>query len=350
MLTPGREHGYAVAIFGATGAVGRTMIERLETSPIGVRELRLLASPRSEGTVLAFRGEPVVVREVQAESFDRVDVALFSAGGAASGIWAPIACARGAAVIDNSSRWRMDPAVPLIVPEVNRQALPSRRRTGADGTRGTLIANPNCSTIQLVVALEPLRRRFGLRRVFVATYQSASGRGETGRAALEEERRTGAPASNGAFPGPLLGNVLPQVDAILDDGWTREEEKTLLETRKILGQPELWVHTTCARVPVDVAHSEAVFIECVDEVDLEEARRALRTAEGVVLVEGTGHPPYPTALGAAGTDMVWVGRLRTDRSDPRGLHLWVVADNLRKGAATNALQIAECWWADESTA
>lgn len=338
---------WVVAIFGATGAVGRIMIERLEASAIGVRELRLLASPRSAGQALPFRGRALAVEPVRAEAFDGVDVALFSAGGEASGTWAPIACERGAAVVDNSSRWRMDPAVPLIVPEVNRHALAARRTVTERGVRGALIANPNCSTIQLVVALSPLRRRFGLRRVFVATYQSASGRGQTGLAALADERRTGTPAQNGAFPAQLLGNVLPQVDHLLEDGWSREEEKTLLETRKILDLPDLWVHTTCARVPVDVGHSEAVYLECECEVDPAAARAALRAGDGVMLVEEDAVPPWPTALSTAGTDPVWVGRVRADRSDRRGLHLWIVADNLRKGAATNAVQIVECWWAAE---
>lgn len=339
--------GWRVAVLGATGAVGRTMLSRLETSDLAVADLVPLASPRSEGGELPFRGEARRVRAVAEERFDGVDLVLASAGAAASGIWAPVACARGAGFIDNSSRWRMEAEVPLIVPEVNADVLPPRRRPRPHGaTQGSLIANPNCSTIQLVVALEPIRRRFGLRRVFVATYQSASGVGQKGLDALEEERRGNA--GGAIFPGRLLGNVLPQVDIFLEDGWTREEEKTLRETRKILRLPDLPVHPTCARVPVEVGHSEAVYVETEEPVRLQEARAAFASAPGLVLAEEDGRPGFRAAREAAGTDPVWVGRVRADRSDPRGLHFWVVADNLRKGAATNAVQIAELWWTREN--
>jgi len=210
-----------------------------------------------------------------------------------------------------------------------------------------LVANPNCSTIQLVVAVQAVRLAFGLRRIFVATYQSASGAGQKGIDALDAERR-GGEAARAVFPARLFGNVVPQVDVILEDGWTREEEKTLRETRRILDLPELPVHGACVRVPVDVGHSEAVYVETERPVDVEEAKAALRAFPGIVLVESEAEPPYPTALQAAGTDPVWVGRVRADRSEPRGLHLWVVADNLRKGAATNAVQIAEAWWIREN--
>ncbi len=339
---------WRVAIFGATGAVGRTMLTCLEASPIQVRELVLLASPRSAGTRFAFRGREVAVQAVREELFRGVDVALFSAGGTASGEWAPRACAAGAGVIDNSSRWRMDPAVPLVVPEVNAAALTPRRTARPDGgAHGALIANPNCSTIQLVVALEPIRRAFGLERVVLATYQSASGKGQTGIQALAEERAEGR-ARTAAFPAPLLGNVIPQVDVFLDDGFTREEEKTILETRKILGLPGLSVHPTCVRVPVDVGHSEAVYLETTVPASAAAARTVLADAPGITLVHDNDTPPFPTPLLTAGTDAVWVGRVRQDRCEPRGLHLWVVSDNLRKGAATNAVQIAEAWWEREA--
>jgi aspartate-semialdehyde dehydrogenase len=338
---------WRVAILGATGMVGRTMITCLASSSIRVRELVLLASPRSAGTALAFGGEDVPVQAVSAELFRGIDLALFSAGAAASGQWAPIACAAGAAVVDNSSRWRMDPAVPLVVPEVNAHALPPRRAAGPEGgVQGALIANPNCATIQLVVALEPIRRAFGLERVFLATYQSASGKGQTGLKALAEERMDGH-AHSPAFPAALLGNVIPQCDIVLDDGYTREEEKTILETRKILGLPGLSVHPTCVRVPVDVGHAEAVYLETTRPATAAAARAALAGAPGIVLVGDSETPPFPTPLAVAGTDPVWVGRVRSDRCEPRGLHLWVVADNLRKGAATNAVQIAELWWGQE---
>jgi aspartate-semialdehyde dehydrogenase len=330
-------NAWTVAVLGATGAVGRTMLSCLETSALSVRELRALASPRSAGAALSFRGRPVVVEAVGPRSFEGVDLALFSAGGAASGEWAPIARDLGAWVVDNSSRWRMDPAVPLVVPEVNPQAIPERR---------ALIANPNCSTIQLVVALEPLRKRFGLRRVVVSTYQSASGKGQTGLRALQEERRDGT-ASASVFPGRLLDNVLPQCDVFLEDGYTREEEKMILEARKIFDLPELAVHPTCVRVPVEVSHSEAVYLETERPVSLGEAREALGAAPGIRLLDDPEASLFPTPLNAAGTDPVWVGRIRVDRSDPRGLYLWVVADNLRKGAALNAVQIAELLWERE---
>ena len=337
---------WRVAILGATGMVGRTMVARLASSSIRVRELVLLASPRSAGAVLSFRGEDVLVQSVSADLFRGTDLALFSAGAAASGEWAPVACAAGAAVVDNSSRWRMDAAVPLVVPDVNAEALPPRRAARADGgAQGALIANPNCATIQLVVALEPIRRAFGLERVVLATYQSASGKGQTGLMSLAEER-AGRPRT-AAFSAPLLGNVIPQCDIFLDDGYTREEEKTILETRKILGMPDLPVHPTCVRVPVDVGHAEAVYLETTRPATAAAARAVLAAAPGIVLVGDSETPPFPTPLTTAGTDPVWVGRVRTDRCQPCGLHLWVVADNLRKGAATNAVQIAEAWWERE---
>ncbi len=329
---------WKIAILGATGAVGRTMLSCLESTSIPVESLRLLASPRSAGTRLTFRGRDIEVEAVASGSFAGIDLALLSAGAGPSGEWAPVAATSGAWVIDNSSRWRMDPNVPLIVPEVNPEAFPRRRG---------IIANPNCSTIQLVVALAPIRARFGLRRVVVSTYQSASGRGQTGIRALEEEIRDGH-AATPAFPKRLLGNVLPQVDVFLSDGYTREEEKMVGETRKILGEPDLPVHPTCVRVPVSVAHSEAVYLETDEPVSVEEARRVLAAAPGIRLADDPAHGVFPTPLEAAGTDPVWVGRVRADRCDPCALHLWVVADNLRKGAALNAVQIAEESWRREA--
>jgi aspartate-semialdehyde dehydrogenase len=326
---------WRVAVLGATGAVGRTMLECLRNSSVEVEEVRALASSRSAGTRLPFGATELIVREACAGAFDGIDLALFSAGASASRGWAPVATGLGAWVVDNSSCWRMDPGVPLVVPEVNASEIPERR---------ALIANPNCSTIQLVVVLAPLHRRFGLLRVVVATYQSASGKGQTGLRALTEERICGR-ASSEVFPGPLLGNVLPHCDAMLEDGYTREEEKMLHEARKILGLPELAVHPTCVRVPVDVAHCEAVFVQTARPVTTREAEEVLAGAPGIRLLP-SGR--YPTPLAAAGTDPVWVGRLRADRCDPRGLSFWVVADNLRKGAALNAVQIAELLYRREA--
>ncbi len=318
-----------VAVLGATGLVGRTMLRCLQESGLPVDELRPLCSARSAGREVVFGGEWLPAAVVSVDSFTGVDLALFSAGAEASGAWAPIAVRSGAWVIDNSSRWRMDPSVPLIVPEVNPEELPEEPG---------IIANPNCSTIQLVAALNPLHVRYGLRKVVLATYQAASGKGETGRAALDRECR-GEPSGD-TFPGPLLGNVLPQCDIFLEDGFTREEEKTILETRKILRAPALPVHPTCVRVPVDTGHSEAVYIETEEEPTLAGVLEALASSPAVRVMDDPAASQYPTPLHAAGTDPVWVGRIRMDRCEGHGVHLWIVADNLRKGAALNAVQIA----------
>ncbi|MEZ4650654.1 MAG: aspartate-semialdehyde dehydrogenase [Candidatus Eisenbacteria bacterium] len=363
---------WTVAILGATGAVGRVMRTCLEASPIGVGELRLLATSRSAGTTFPFRGEEVRVEEVTEQAFRGVDLALFSAGASASGDWAGVARAAGAWVVDNSSRWRMDPDVPLVVPEVNPDAIP--------GTP-TLIANPNCSTIQMVAALQPIHARYGLRRVVVSTYQAVSGTGEKGVRALELEStrwrdasRDGTnalaggadaqaqdahaqkehqfaygaaddPAATGSpYPHPILGNVIPQCDVVLEDGYTREEQKMIDETRKIMGLPDLVVQPTCVRVPVVKAHSEAVYVETDRPADVAEVRALLAESPGIELLDDPFQAVYPLPRKAAETDPVWVGRIRQDRCVPNGLHLWVVADNLRKGAALNALQIAERIW------
>jgi len=312
------------------------MLACLEESSIPVAEVRALASRRSAGTRLSFRGGEVVVREASPDAFAGCDLALFSAGASVSGEWARRAVDAGAWVVDNSSRWRMDPEVPLVVPEVNPSAI------GPEAP--ALIANPNCSTIQLVVALEPLRLRFGLRKVFVATYQSASGVGQKGIEALRGEspgRRGEAPV----FPGRLAGNCLPQCSSFLEDGYTTEEEKLVRETQKILQLPDLMVHPACVRVPVEVCHSEAVYLETQWVCTVEDAREVLQAAAGVRLFDEPALSQFPTPLEAAGTDEVWVGRIRKDRFEPCGLHLWVVADNLRKGAALNAVQIGELLWA-----
>lgn len=319
---------WRVAILGATGAVGRTFLECLERSDLPIAELRVLASPRSAGKRLRFRDRELEVKAVGPESFEGADLALCSAGAAVSEEWAPRILAAGAWVVDNSSRWRMDPSVPLLVPEVNGHNFPKDR---------SIIANPNCSTIQLVVALKPLDRAFGLTRVFVSTYQSASGAGQKGMRALEAELSTGT-ADTAVFPRQLMSNVVPQVDVLFADGWSREEVKMLEETRKILERPELPVHPTCVRVPVRIAHSEAVTVLLSRGVSRAELEEVFRSAPGVVWHEA--NDAYPTPLECAGDDAVHVGRLRLDRADPSVVHFWVVADNLRKGAALNAVQIA----------
>jgi len=321
----------SVAVLGATGAVGETFIRLLEERDYPVREIRFLASVRSAGRGVRFRGKEHPVASVSREAFRGVDLVLSSTPTATSLEWAPIAAAEGAVVIDNSSAWRMDPEVPLVVPEVNPGAVlraPKR-----------IIANPNCSTIQLVVALAPLHRAAGLVRVVVATYQASSGKGARALAQLDAETR--AAGGGTPFPKPephagrLLGNVLAHDWKPGEGGYSEEEEKIARETRKILGLPELRVSVTTARVPVRVGHSEAVFVELERELSPDAARAVLAAAPGVILMDN------PTPLAAVGKDEVFVGRIRRDAGVPHGLALWVVADNLRKGAATNALQIAE---------
>lgn len=330
--------GWRIGIVGATGAVGRCFLSCLETSTLPISELRLFATSRSVGTQLQFQGREYAVAATTETGFSGLDCVLLSAGATASKQWAPAIAAAGAWAVDNSSQFRMDDAIPLVVPEVNAAAIPAGRM---------LIANPNCSTIQLVVALKPLLDRFGLARVFVATYQSASGKGQVGIDALREEMETGR-ATTAAFPRALLGNVIPEAGTFLEDGWTTEEEKLLRESRKILGRPALVVHPTCVRVPVAISHSEAVYVELEREATREAVAAALGEAPGIVYADSPG--AYATALEAAGRDPVYVGRLRADRSSPRGFHFWVVADNLRKGAARNAVQIAAYLHARESAA
>jgi aspartate-semialdehyde dehydrogenase len=324
---------FVVAVVGATGAVGQEMLRVLEERRFPVREIRALASARSAGSRLDFRGAPVVVRELAGEEFAGVDVALFSAGAERSRAFAPLAVRAGALVVDNSSAFRMHPEVPLVVPEVNPGALA--------GHRG-IIANPNCSTIQMVVALRPLRDAYGLRRVIVATYQSVSGTGARAMRELEQTTRAfldGRPEEIAVYPHPIAFQCLPQVDVFDAEGNTREEVKMKDETRKIFGDPSLEVLATCVRVPVFRSHSEAVVAEAERPVDLDDLATRLRGAPGVVL--GDSPADYPLPRRAAGRDPVYVGRLRGHAEDPKWVSMWVVADNLRKGAALNAVQIAE---------
>jgi aspartate-semialdehyde dehydrogenase len=325
--------GFHVAVLGATGLVGREMVRILEARNFPVRALTLLASERSAGRTIDFRGEPVSVVAATPEAFQGVELALFSAGAAVSRQMAPEVARRGAVVIDNSSAWRLDEDVPLVVPEVNPDDLLSHNG---------IIANPNCSTVQLVVAMHPLHRRARLLRMIVDTYQSVSGAGQKGLDQYQRER-SGEPVGEAPkLNAAILDNAIPHIDVFDAEGHSREERKVELESRKILHLPELPVSCTAVRVPVAVSHSEAVHAEFERPITPEEAREVLRGAPGVEVVDEPSEGIYPLALDAAGGDRVMVGRIRRDLSfGERGLALWVVADNVRKGAALNAVQIAE---------
>ncbi|NPA32827.1 MAG: aspartate-semialdehyde dehydrogenase [Aquificae bacterium] len=331
--------GYRVAIVGATGEVGRAFLRVLEERNFPVDELVLFASERSAGKRLTFKGEEYTVRDLSKEgSFKGIDIALFSAGGSVSKEWAPKFAKDGAVVVDNSSAWRMDPDVPLVVPEVNPEDVKDFKKKG-------IIANPNCSTIQMVVALKPIYDFAGVKRVVVSTYQAVSG---AGAKAIEDLRKQTKAWCEGEpippaqkFPHPIAFNVLPHIDVFFEDGYTKEENKMLYETRKILHDPDIRVSATCVRVPVFYGHSESVSMETEKEISPEEARELLKKAPGVVVVDEPKSNLYPLPIHAEGRDEVFVGRIRKDRAFERGLSMWVVADNIRKGAATNAVQIAE---------
>lgn len=325
-----------VAIVGATGAVGTQMIECLEERNFPVGKITLLASGRSAGQVLEFAGKAVQVEELTHDSFEGIDIALFSAGGARSEEFCPSAAKAGAVCIDNSSAWRMDKDVPLVVPEVNADAIADYKKKG-------IIANPNCSTIQMVVALKPLHDFGTIKRIVVSTYQAVSG---TGKKAIDElrvqagELLNGRPTKNEVYPHRIAFNCLPQIDSFCDNGYTKEEMKMVNETRKIMGA-EIKTTATCVRVPVFYGHSESVNIETVEKISVAKARELLKVAPGVELVDDPAAGAYPMAINAAGEDLTLVGRIREDESVENGLNLWIVADNIRKGAATNAVQIAE---------
>ncbi len=331
--------GVTVAVVGATGAVGETMLAILEERNFPVGELVALASARSAGTTIRFRGQDIVVRDLASFDPQGVDIALFSAGGATSKEYAPRFAAAGAIVVDNSSAFRYDEDVPLVVVEVNPDAMKTVPRG--------IIANPNCSTMQLVVALAPIHRAVGIERINVATYQSVSG---GGRSAMEElGRQTAAilafqDPEPKKFPVQIAFNLIPHIDDFQDNGFTKEEMKLVWETRKILGDDAIMVNPTAVRVPVFYGHSEAVHIETRRKITAVEARALLEQAPGVEVVDERKPGGYPTPVThASGRDPVFVGRIREDISHPRGLDLWVVSDNIRKGAALNAVQIAELW-------
>jgi aspartate-semialdehyde dehydrogenase len=319
-----------VAIVGATGMVGRMMLKVLEERQFPVDRLFPAASERSAGREVIFRGKPVKVVSVM-EAVEAVpDVALFSAGAGVSKEWAPVFAENGTVVIDNSSAWRMEKGIPLVVPEINASSIKADTR---------IIANPNCSTIQMLMAVAPLHREYGIKRLVISTYQSVTGTGVKAVTQLENERR--GLGGEMAYPYPIDLNCIPQCDVFLDNGYTKEEMKLVNETHKILGDEEIRVTATAVRVPVTGGHSESVNIEFLHEFDLDRVRAILSDTPGVILYDDPAEKKYPMPLIAHDRDEVFVGRLRRDFSQEKTLNLWVVADNIRKGAATNAVQIAE---------
>ena len=325
-----------VAVVGATGAVGQVMTRLLEERDFPVSSIKFLASGRTAGSTVSFRGRDYVVRALASETFEDVDIVLSSVPATVSREYSPVAARAGAVVVDNSSAFRMDPDVPLVVPEVN---------PGDALAHKGIIANPNCSTIQMVVALKPLHDVARVRRVVVSTYQSASGAGQSGvdeltaqQHALAHEYDVPAPHK---FAHRLAGNCLPQIDDFLPSGYTKEEMKLVEETRKIMGDATIDVCPTCVRVPVSYAHSESILVECDRPITPVEARALWANAPGIMVVDDPSGRRYPLAIDATGRDEVFVGRVRQDLARPNALLFWVVSDNLRKGAATNAVQIAE---------
>lgn len=329
------EQGYVLAVVGATGAVGREMLLMLEELDLPLKNVKLLASARSAGLEVPFGGKELVVEELTQDSFAGVDVAMFSAGGARSKEYAAAAVKAGAIVVDNSSAFRLDEGVPLVVPEVNAESL--------DDHKG-VIANPNCSTIQMMPPLKALEEAAGLERVIVSTYQSASGAGQAGIDELWAQTRNyieKRPVENKVFAKPLPFDVLPQIGDFQPSGYTDEEEKMFFESRKILSLPELAVSATCARVPVLRGHLESVTVDLKDALSAEDARKAFESFPGVVVVDDPANMEYPTAHACAGHREIYVGRIRVDNVLPKTLHFWIACDNLWKGAAWNAVQIVE---------
>ena len=328
---------YNVAVLGATGAVGNEMVSILQERNFPVADLKLLASARGAGTKMEFKGEEYSVEVLNESSFSGVDIGLFSAGGSVSEKFAPIAGRAGCVVIDNTSAFRMDPMVPLVVPEVNAHAI-------AQYPKKNIIANPNCSTIQMVVVLKPIHDAARIKRVVVSTYQAVSGTGK--RAIKELENQVLAIFSNreiekSVYPHQIAFNCLPHIDVFFDNGYTKEEMKMVNETKKIMEDNSIGVTATTVRVPVFFGHSEAVNIETEKKLTAEDVRKILSKAPGVIVVDNPKKFEYPLAIHAAGKDETFVGRIREDESIPNGINLWVVSDNIRKGAALNAVQIAE---------
>ena len=332
-----KKEQYNVALVGATGAVGEQMRKVLEQRLFPVGQLSLLASERSAGQRLEFRQGWIRVRKLEEDSFRETDLALFSAGSGVSAQYAPLAVEAGAVVIDNTAQFRMDPDIPLVVPEVNAKEIGQYRQRG-------IIANPNCSTIQMVVALKPIHDAARIRRVVVSTYQSVSG---AGRIAMDELSQQTTALFNGRdirkekFPHQIAFNCIPHIDGFIENGYTKEEIKMIQETQKILGEPSLAMTATAVRVPVFCGHSESVNIETERRLTAQEAREILRAAPGILLLDDPQNEIYPTAIDVVDQDATFVGRVREDNSVQNGLNLWIVADNLRKGAALNAVQVAE---------
>ena len=324
--------GLTVGVVGATGAVGRKMLEVLEERNVNIEKLRVFASERSAGEKIEF-GKQIVTVELLTEEVmkDKFDYLLFSAGGSVSARYAPIAAAAGNTVIDNSSQWRMTEDIPLVVPEVNSHVL--------KGYQG-IIANPNCSTIQMVVALAPLHKRYGIERVVVSTYQAVSGSGHNAIVELENQMKD-VEYPNNVYPKRIAANCIPHIDVFTDNGFTKEELKMVYETQKILEDSTINVNATTVRIPVFYSHSESIYIEFQKSPDVAEVKQILSEAPGVVVLDNPEKNEYPTPLEVANSDDTYVGRIRKDLFNPKALSLWVVADNLRKGAATNAVQILE---------
>ncbi|MBP7086168.1 MAG: aspartate-semialdehyde dehydrogenase [Enterococcus aquimarinus] len=339
------EKKYTVAVVGATGAVGTKMLELLQEVNLPIERVKALASKRSAGKTLAFKDQVLTIEELTADSFEGVDIALFSAGGGISEIFAPEAVKRGAVVIDNTSHFRMVPGIPLVVPEVNPESLK---------THQGIIANPNCSTIQMMVALEPLRQAFGLDKIIVSTYQAVSGAGAKAIAELENQVQeyldgkplteltaTILPSGGDKKHYPIAFNALPQIDVFGEEGYTLEEWKMINETKKIMGDESIKVAATCVRVPIVNGHSESIYIELKEETTVQAIQEILAKAPGVKLVDDPSQQRYPQAIDSIDQKGTFVGRIRRDLDNPKGFHLWVVSDNLLKGAALNSIQIAE---------
>jgi aspartate-semialdehyde dehydrogenase len=335
-MTIEKKEKYNIAVAGATGAVGNAMIEILEERNFSVGNLLLLASERSEGKLLKFHGESIAVLTLTHDSFEGIDIALFSAGSERSKEFAPSAVKAGAVVVDNSSAFRMQDEVPLVVPEVNPEKIIEHHG---------IIANPNCSTIQMVVALKPIYDKVGIKRIVVSTYQAVSG---SGKKAIEElsiqtkDVLNFKPVICSVYPYQIAFNCLPHIDAFLENGYTKEEVKMIDETKKILGDEAICVTATTVRVPVYSGHSESVNIETKDKISGEEVKKLLSNAPSIKVLDNPEKSEYPVAIQAAGKDEVFVGRIREDNSIEKGINLWIVSDNIRKGAALNAVQIAEC--------
>jgi aspartate-semialdehyde dehydrogenase (peptidoglycan organisms) len=320
-----------LAIVGATGLVGSTFLKVLEERNFPFDNLYMMASAKSAGTTVTFKGKDYIVEELTEKSFDKpIDIALFSAGGSTSEKFAPIAASKGVIVVDNSSAWRMNKEVPLVVPEVNPDDV--------NWNKG-IIANPNCSTIQAVVALKPLHDKYGIKRVVYSTYQAVSGSGLKGINDLKEGLKGND--INKAYPHAIAGNCLPQIDVFLENGYTKEEMKMINETQKILSDSKIKITATTVRVPVFDSHSESINVELEKPFEVEDIKKLFAEAPGVVVLDDPTNSVYPLAREAAGKDEVFIGRIRRDFSVENGINLWVVADNIRKGAATNAVQIAE---------